>query len=84
MAQNWHRVRWPYTDANRAAARRFSDEMVRHALAVGGTATGEHGIGLAKKEYPRPEHGAAVDIMAAVKRALDPDGLLDPGKILDA
>lgn len=74
----------PYTDANLPAARRFSDEMVRQALAVGGTATGEHGIGLAKKEYLRAEHGAAVDIMSAVKRALDPGGLLNPGKILDA
>ncbi|MBF6170466.1 FAD-binding oxidoreductase [Nocardia blacklockiae] len=74
----------PYTDASYAAAQRFSDQVVRHALAVGGTASGEHGIGLAKKEYLRAEHDAAVDVMAAIKRSLDPLGLLNPGKILDA
>ncbi len=73
----------PYTDDSLATAQRFSHAMVQHALEVGGTATGEHGIGLAKKQYLRPEHGDAVDIMAAIKRALDPYGLLNPGKILD-
>ncbi|MCX4092729.1 FAD-binding oxidoreductase [Nocardia sp. alder85J] len=73
----------PHTDATYPAAKEFSDRVVRHALAVGGTATGEHGIGLAKKQYLREEHGAAADIMATVKRALDPLGILNPGKILD-
>ncbi|MBB5917115.1 D-lactate dehydrogenase (cytochrome) [Nocardia transvalensis] len=74
----------PYTEANHEAARDFSDQVVRHALSVGGTASGEHGIGLAKKRYLREEHGGAVEVMAAIKRALDPLGLLNPGKILDA
>ncbi|MCU1641305.1 MAG: 2-hydroxy-acid oxidase [Nocardia sp.] len=74
----------PYTDTTLPTALRFSDEVVRHALAVGGTASGEHGIGLTKKKYLRAEHGPAVDIMTTIKRALDPHGLLNPGKILDA
>lgn len=74
----------PYTEANLPAALRFSDAMARHALSVGGTASGEHGIGLAKKKYLRDEHGAAVEVMTRLKRALDPYGLLNPGKILDA
>ncbi|WP_024804764.1 FAD-binding oxidoreductase [Nocardia sp. BMG51109] len=74
----------PYTDSTYEAAQHFSDRMVRHALAVGGTASGEHGIGLAKKKYLREEHEAAVDVMVALKQALDPLGLLNPGKILDA
>ncbi|WP_225726848.1 MULTISPECIES: FAD-binding oxidoreductase [unclassified Nocardia] len=74
----------PYTDASYAAAQQFSDSVVRHALAVGGTATGEHGIGMAKKKYLRDEHGAAVEMMIAIKRAIDPLGLFNPDKVLDA
>ncbi|ATL71854.1 FAD-binding oxidoreductase [Nocardia terpenica] len=74
----------PYTEATREAAQQFSDRVVRHALEVGGTATGEHGIGLTKKRYLREEHGPATDLMTAIKRTLDPLGLLNPGKVLDA
>ncbi|MFI9402106.1 FAD-binding oxidoreductase [Nocardia sp. NPDC052316] len=73
----------PYTDLNYAAVQQFSDTLVRHTLSVGGTATGEHGIGLTKKKYLREEHGTAVDLMIAIKRTLDPDNLLNPGKVLD-
>ncbi|WP_378730366.1 FAD-binding oxidoreductase [Nocardia brasiliensis] len=73
----------PYTDMNYDAVQQFSDRLVRHALAVGGTATGEHGIGLTKKKYLREEHGAAVDLMIAIKRTLDPLCLFNPGKVLD-
>ncbi|ELY46216.1 FAD-binding oxidoreductase [Natronorubrum tibetense] len=57
-------------------------EIVEQAIAIGGTSTGEHGIGQGKQEYLEPEHGAgAVDAMRRIKRALDPTGTLNPGKI---
>ena len=73
----------PHSGGTLDRARRFSDAVVAHALSVGGTATGEHGIGLAKKKYLGAEHGSACGVMAAVKTALDPLNLLNPGKILD-
>jgi D-lactate dehydrogenase (cytochrome) len=53
--------------------------MVEHALSVGGTCTGEHGIGLGKRDALLLEHGAdAVGLMRRIKDALDPEGLLNP------
>ena len=50
-----------------------------------GTATGEHGIGQGKIKYMEAEHGAAgVEVMRAIKRALDPQNILNPGKMLPA
>lgn len=63
-------------------ARDVNAAMVTHALSVGGTCTGEHGIGLGKKHDLVREHGqAAVDLMARIKQAIDPDQLMNPGKI---
>jgi glycolate oxidase len=59
-------------------------EIVDRTLAVGGTITGEHGVGLAKKPYLRQQLGDnSFELLRLVKRALDPDGLLNPGKIFD-
>jgi D-lactate dehydrogenase (cytochrome) len=55
--------------------------IVERALTLGGTATGEHGVGIGKARFMRREHGPALDVMLAIKRALDPLGILNPGKI---
>ncbi|MBJ7527133.1 MAG: FAD-binding protein [Sphingomonadaceae bacterium] len=63
-------------------ARIINEAMIDHALSVGGTCTGEHGIGLGKREAMRREHGAnSVATMRQIKNALDPSGLFNPGKI---
>jgi D-lactate dehydrogenase (cytochrome) len=65
-----------------ARASKAADDIVLGAIALEGTITGEHGIGAAKRHLLRAEHGDAVDVMAAVKRAMDPQGIFNPGKIL--
>jgi D-lactate dehydrogenase (cytochrome) len=63
-------------------ARAFAEQLVHHALELGGTASGEHGIGLAKRGYMAAEHGAALEWMRRLKMLFDPQGLLNPGKIV--
>lgn len=61
----------------------ISQRVVERAIAMDGTCTGEHGIGLGKRKYMPLEHGeVAVDIMRCIKQAMDPKNLLNPGKIL--
>lgn len=57
-------------------------KMVEYAISVGGTSTGEHGVGTGKIAYLRQEHGDAVNLMAVIKNAVDPGGIMNPGKIL--
>ncbi|WP_347265802.1 FAD-linked oxidase C-terminal domain-containing protein [Paracoccus sp. (in: a-proteobacteria)] len=66
-----------------ALGRRLSARLVELALQMGGTATGEHGVGLGKKDYMAAEHGPALDLMRRLKRAIDPKGIMNPGKIFD-
>ena len=65
-----------------AEVKALNARLVARALRLGGTCTGEHGIGLGKRHYLLDEHGEdAVDVMRALKTALDPAGLMNPGKI---
>lgn len=68
--ETWARIRAVY------------DRMVGHTLALGGTCTGEHGVGLHKRAYVAQEHAGTLDLMRGVKALFDPSGLLNPGKIL--
>lgn len=64
-------------------AQHINSSLIEMAIAMGGTCTGEHGVGLGKKGYLQAEHGPALDVMRQIKRALDPKGIMNPGKIFD-
>lgn len=61
----------------------INQQIVAYALEKGGTCTGEHGVGIGKKQFLRLEHGETVDLMKDIKVAFDPKGILNPGKIFD-
>ena len=65
-----------------AAASDVNARLVHRAQAMGGTCTGEHGVGIGKIDYLPAEHGAALDVMRAIKQALDPHNLMNPGKMI--
>ena len=73
----------PNSGAELEEVNRFSERTVERALRMGGTCSGEHGVGLGKKKYLREEHGPALEVMRTIKRALDPDNRMNPGKIVD-
>ena len=63
-------------------AKAMNERLVHRALAMGGTCTGEHGVGFGKIDYLEEEHGEAIEVMKAIKRALDPHNLMNPGKMV--
>ncbi len=66
----------------RDAVQRVNRSVVAHAIAAGGTCTGEHGVGVGKLGFVEAEHGPALEVMRRIKAALDPGGILNPGKML--
>ena len=72
----------PADAAQVAEAEALHQAMARRAIGMDGTCTGEHGVGLGKRELLVEELGSAISTMAAIKAALDPHDILNPGKIL--
>lgn len=73
----------PDCDAETAAAKSLGASISDLALEYGGTITGEHGVGIGKKKYMLAEHGAAYTLMATLKKSIDPDNIMNPGKIVE-
>jgi D-lactate dehydrogenase (cytochrome) len=65
-----------------ARAEGVVERLAMRAVAMEGTCTGEHGVGQGKRGFIRLEHGTGADVMAALKRAIDPDNIMNPGKVL--
>jgi len=75
----------PNNPQDYAEAARLNERLVRRALAMDGTITGEHGVGIGKQKYMLAEHGApALAAMRAIKQALDPENLMNPAKLVPA
>jgi len=72
----------PANPAELEEARRLNERMVLRALAMGGTCSGEHGVGIGKMKFLEQEHGPALEVMRTIKRALDPDNRMNPGKMI--
>jgi len=72
----------PGDPAEVARVSAYSQRLVERALRMGGTCSGEHGVGLGKMKYLEAEHGEALGVMRAIKHALDPHNLMNPGKML--
>ena len=63
--------------------RDFSDLLIKKTLELNGTITGEHGVGLHKKAYLLQEHGDCIPLMKSIKKSIDPNNIMNPGKIFD-
>ena len=68
---------------NKKRIRQYSDDLIDKALELEGTITGEHGIGLQKKHYLLREHPDNVPVMKSIKRSIDVNNIMNPGKIFD-
>ena len=79
---NFHVVAF-YDEDHASAVHAFNQALVDRALSVGGTATGEHGVGSGKIKFMEAEHGASYAWMREVKELFDPNGILNPGKIFE-
>lgn len=81
---NFHLIFMVDTDdaAELERVKAANSRLVERALRLGGTCTGEHGVGFGKLPYLQAEHGDALDTMRAIKRALDPHNLMNPGKLV--
>jgi D-lactate dehydrogenase (cytochrome) len=73
----------PANPAELEEAGRLNERMVLRALEMGGTCSGEHGVGIGKMKFLEREHGPALDVMRTIKRALDPHNRMNPGKMID-
>jgi D-lactate dehydrogenase (cytochrome) len=69
-------------EKEKADAQALHHRLVERALAMGGTCTGEHGIGMGKIEFLEQELGECVDVMRTIKQAIDPTNIMNPGKVL--
>ncbi|MEC7668087.1 MAG: FAD-linked oxidase C-terminal domain-containing protein, partial [Pseudomonadota bacterium] len=72
----------PESDDELKRAKELAHNVCRRALASGGTVTGEHGVGTGKMRYMEEEHGPAYAVMAQLKKSLDPNNLMNPGKMV--
>jgi D-lactate dehydrogenase (cytochrome) len=73
----------PANTAELAEASRLNERMVMRALSMGGTCSGEHGVGFGKMKFLEAEHGPALEVMRTIKRALDPQNRMNPGKMVE-
>ncbi|MGA8872300.1 MAG: FAD-linked oxidase C-terminal domain-containing protein [Candidatus Acidiferrales bacterium] len=73
----------PNNASELAEAKALEEKVILRALEMGGTCTGEHGIGTGRKKYLPIEHGAALDVMRAIKQTLDPENRMNPGKMVE-
>ncbi|MEM7462978.1 MAG: FAD-linked oxidase C-terminal domain-containing protein [Pseudomonadota bacterium] len=78
---NFH-VTLAFDADERERAEEIVERLAMRALAMEGTCTGEHGVGQGKRRFIRLEHGAGADVMIAIKNAIDPDNIMNPGKVL--
>ena len=82
---NFH-VLFPYDPQEKTIYKKirdFSNKLIDKTLKLGGTITGEHGIGLHKKEYLLKEHPDNLPVMKIIKKSIDPNNIMNPGKIFD-